>query len=366
MTDGAPLPAWVIEAARMPVAFAQVREDPLLDLAILDRIGGRRLRAMMIASGGCTAAFLAATARVSHLHLVDMNPAQIALSRIKLQLIESVAPRERLPLMGHAPLPAAHRAAWIASAFSEMNLPSDVLGRPEVVAERGPDHVGRYELLFARLREELQVHAAAIEGLLMTADASERVSLVAPGSRLGGAFDEAFDRVMALPHLVRLFGAEATRNSRQPFSRHFAQRTRVAIETFSTADNPYLWQLLLGRFPKGVCYPWLDAPRPDRMPEITHTVGTMDAALAAQLGGFDFVHLSNILDWLAPDDARRTLQLATRALVPGGYVFVRQLNSTLDVASSGPEFEWLADAASGLHARDRSFFYRALHVGRRR
>jgi S-adenosylmethionine-diacylglycerol 3-amino-3-carboxypropyl transferase len=163
-----------------------------------------------------------------------------------------------------------------------------------------------------------------------------------------------------------LFGADATRNSRQPFSRHFAQRTRVAIESLPTVGNPYLWQLLLGRFPKGVCYPWLDVPRLERIPDITHAIGTMDAALATAAGVYDFVHLSNILDWLSPEDARRTLELAGRTLVPGGYVFVRQLNSTLDVPSSGPAFEWLSDVANELHARDRSFFYRALHVGRRR
>jgi S-adenosylmethionine-diacylglycerol 3-amino-3-carboxypropyl transferase len=365
ITD-ASVPAWVIEAAGMPIAFAQVREDPLLDLAILERVGTHRLRVMMIASGGCTAAYLAACGRVSHLHLVDANPAQIALSRVKLRLLESAEPGERMRLMGHADFPAAERAARLEGAFAEMGLPRDVLGPTAMVGECGPDHVGRYELLFARLREELREHSTEIEELLTVGDAAERASRIATTSPLGRALDDAFDRVMALPNLVRLFGADATRNSRQPFSRHFAQRTRVAIESLPTVGNPYLWQLLLGRFPKGVCYPWLDVPRPERIPDITHAIGTMDATLAAAAGSYDFVHLSNILDWLSPDDARRTLELAGRALVPGGYVFVRQLNSTLDVPSSGPAFEWLHDVANELHARDRSFFYRALHVGRRR
>ena len=79
--------AWVSRTARLPVAFSQVREDALLDLEI-----SRRLRdgfeGILIASGGCTAAYLAARSRASRLHLVDMNPAQIALTRLKLRLLE--------------------------------------------------------------------------------------------------------------------------------------------------------------------------------------------------------------------------------------------------------------------------------------
>ena len=35
---------------------------------------------------------------------------------------------------------------------------------------------------------------------------------------------------MALPHLVRLFGEEATKNPVEPFARHFARRIRHAME----------------------------------------------------------------------------------------------------------------------------------------
>ena len=93
----------------------------------------------------------------------------------------------------------------------------------------------------------------------------------------------------------------------------------------------------------------------------------MVGALADRPGAFDFVHLSNILDWLDPEEARTTLDLARRALRPGGWTLVRQLNSTLDIervsamVSSGTRL-----GRGRLHQADRSFFYRALHLGRRR
>ena len=49
-----------------------------------------------------------------------------------------------------------------------------------------------------------------------------------------------------------------------------------------------------------------------------------------------------------------------------GWTLIRQLNSTLDVRGMGPQFDWLAAEADELHARDRSFFYRALRLGRKR
>jgi S-adenosylmethionine-diacylglycerol 3-amino-3-carboxypropyl transferase len=216
------LSAWVIAAARMPVAFAQVREDPLIDLWLLEHIGGDGLRGIAIASGGCTAAALAASGRLSHLHLVDANAAQIALCRLKRHLLETASPHERAQLMGHAPLAVAERAARLEAAFGALGLPADVLGPPQVVAELGPDHAGRYELLFSRLREEMQDCTGEWLAPLAARDSADGQCPIGPTTRLGRRLDEAMDRVMALPNLVRLFGAEATQNSREPFSRHFA------------------------------------------------------------------------------------------------------------------------------------------------
>jgi S-adenosylmethionine-diacylglycerol 3-amino-3-carboxypropyl transferase len=92
----------------------------------------------------------------------------------------------------------------------------------------------------------------------------------------------------------------------------------------------------------------------------------MTEALWRARGEYDFVHLSNILDWLNPEQARVTLDLAHAALRPGGWTLIRQLNSTLDIPASGPGFSWRAEEALALHARDRSYFYRALHLGRKR
>jgi S-adenosylmethionine-diacylglycerol 3-amino-3-carboxypropyl transferase len=359
-----PLPSWVEEAACLPVAFAQVREDPLLDAAVLRELSPQA-RIVMIASGGCTLAFLAARCRPGRIDVVDPNPAQLALARLKVHLLQHEDSPARQALLGHAPLPAEEREGRLRAALQTLGLPAEAIGPPHVWAEVGPDHAGRYERVFSELRKHLRPHAAEMEALLALRDPAEQARRVTPAAALGQALDDAFRRAMDLPILIHLFGEGATRNRVEPFACHFARRTRHVLATLPAADNPYLWQVLAGRCPPGAGVPWLGERAPERLPEITWKNTFMTQALRQAPAAYDFVHLSNILDWLSPEEAEATLRLAHAALRPGGRVLVRQLNSTLDIPTLAGGFTWQTREAQALHARDRSFFYRALHLGRK-
>lgn len=179
------LPSWVIGATRLPVAFAQVREDPELDQWVVGQVGGGA-RVVMVASGGCTAAALAATSGVASLHLVDPNPAQIALARVKLHLLASASSDDRLALLGHAPLDKAKRGTATAAALASLELPAETLGPPKLVATVGADQAGRYERLFAALRTALEAHADVLAEVLRMNDPiaqARRVEPGAPGAR---------------------------------------------------------------------------------------------------------------------------------------------------------------------------------------
>ena len=361
---GTPPAAWACELARRPIAFAQVREDALLDQWAIQQLK-KGAQVLMVASGGCTAAALTGMSNVSRLHLVDTNPAQIALARLKLRLLATAEPAERLAILGHAPMSISERRRRLSVELEAMGLSAEVLGPVDLVATVGPDQAGRYEGLFCLLREALGEVADELMALLQLRDPVEQARRADPKTRLGGALDAAFDSVMALPNLIELFGERATRNRCEPFSRHFARRTREALATLPAADNPYIWQMLLGRFPDNVCYPWLVAAAPARWPEIQWTVSGMSDALIQTSQTFDFIHLSNILDWLASEEARSVLESTWKALRPGGWVFIRQLNSNLDLPSLGGRFQWLEGSADALLKQDRSFFYRRLHLARK-
>ncbi len=332
---------WATEAARLPLAFAQVREDPRLDAEwaapVADGAEG-----VVIASGGDTAAVLGRLP-FRRLHLADMNAAQIALSRLKWHLAEHSTADAAARLLGHAPMPTAERLAAVERLAPSLSFAPDAFGPPEFVAEVGVDHAGRYEVCFAQLR------AALARGLTLEA---------------------ALADAMSLPNLVALFGAQATQNPARPFHEHFAARIRLAEARPDARENPFLSQMLGGSFPVRCRYDWLrlEARFGLRMAaEPVWLTGRMaDVLRDLPPGRAAFVHLSNILDWLPPHEAEATLAAATRALRPGGRLIVRQLNSTLDIPALAADIAWDGARGRAFAAADRSFFYPHIHVGVRR
>lgn len=330
---------WVRQAALQPVAFAQVREDPAIDLALLEGLGAE-LRVVMIASGGCTAASLVAGGRVGSLQLIDLNPAQIALVRVKLSLLEHAGPEERMQLMGHSWQSPTERRRDGLRLLDNLQLAHECLGEVEVWSRVGMDHCGRYELLFAELRHHL-------------------------ARDLSASLPEAFRAVMSQDNLQALFGAAATANRATDFWRHFYLQTMQELDRDPQMQGPFLSQMLRGRFGPRTHH-WLALSPPPSWPTVSWKVSpVLDALRDLPARSCDFLHLSNTLDWVSEEEARFTLDQAARVLRPGGVVVLRQLNSTLPIRRLGGEITWDDALSQRLLAGDSSFFYRELHVGMR-
>jgi S-adenosylmethionine-diacylglycerol 3-amino-3-carboxypropyl transferase len=350
--------SWAADAAAWPLTFAQVREDPRLDMQLARKLPAGATM-VMIASGGDTAACLGRLPLT--IHLVDMNPAQIALARIKWHLASKVSPGEAAALLGHLPMNPFERHRGLAKIQGILGLASDVFGPPDRVAELGPDHCGRYEVTFSELRSHLAPWKESIDELLASPAAVPDFN----SSPLAATLDAAFAEVMSLQNLVHLFGTEATRNPRRSFSGHFAARTREIIGRIAPRSNPFLRQILAGDFHPAFRYDWLQATHglPAR-PEWHH--GKMNEILESmRASSTDLIHLSNILDWLSPAEAQVTLHAARRALRPGGKVIIRQLNSTLDIPGLESGLVWDSALGRAMERRDRSYFYPEIHVGSR-
>ncbi len=367
MTENATLnpDEWALRASELPLAFAQVREDPLLDVELAAALPSDATM-VMIASGGDTAACLRGLP-LKRLHLVDMNPAQLALARCKWHLAEDMNGDDSAALLGHLPMPSKQRRKILSALLEQLDLNETVLGPIEFVAEHGADHAGRYERTFAELRCALFQHRDSLARVLESSDPDNAACQIAPDTSLGIALEEAFSKVMSQANLVCLFGAEAAQNPLRPFSEHFVSRTRMAFGRFPPNSNPFLWQILAGKFPEGQRYDWLQRSAADRQlsnVEPIWTQGKMNEVLddmppqSAHL-----VHLSNILDWLAPAQAETTLRSAFRVLKPGGQVIIRQLNSTLNIPLLESGLHWNHGLGANYESRDRSFFYPQIHIG---
>jgi S-adenosylmethionine-diacylglycerol 3-amino-3-carboxypropyl transferase len=334
---------WAHEAARLPLAFAQVREDPRLDKEVASTLPAGST-VVMIASGGETLVELARQRHIARIHAVDMNPAQNALSRLKCHLAANSSPDASCRLLGHEAMPTEEREKAMRAHLAALELSEHVFGPPAIIAGLGVDHAGRYERCFAMLREALGPSEALLNE-----------------NRL----DEALSRVMSLANLVALFGQEATQNPERPFHEHFAMRTRLALVREDATVNPFLSQMYRGTFAPGHRYDWLQSAAVPHAEVLWHQGKMREVLDGMPAGSADFVHLSNILDWLDAESATAMLGSARRVLKPGGQIILRQLNSSLDFTALGEGLAWDMARGADMERRDRSFFYPRIHLATR-
>ncbi len=355
---------YAIDAHKKPIAFAVVREDSSQDLDIIQRFfAGDKISMLMVASGGCTAALLAAKANLNDLTLVDPNKAQLSLTKLKIHLL-NVPTTKRLEILGYLPMATEIRKKIIQGSMQVLDIDENMFGSIDEVASVGLDFIGRYENVFAAVRNNMSTHEAMIKDVFAFNNVEQQASCLTPKTILGGLLDTTLDNVMSQENLVALFGEKATANRVQDFSRHFAQQIRLYTSQHLASSSPWLAQMLLGNFYNDNRFPWLEAYQTGPLPEITYVHGFMNDALqASKPERYHVIHLSNIIDWLTPKEAQETLSLAYNALKPGGIITIRQLNSTIDITSLNSDLVWDTKTSKEFLDNDRSFFYRNFFIG---
>jgi S-adenosylmethionine-diacylglycerol 3-amino-3-carboxypropyl transferase len=356
---------WLEHVAAAPLRSAQVREDPRTDAWVAEQLTPG-CRGLLPAAGGCTACFLAAQGRFRNLVLVDPEPAQLALARLKLAWLESLRPEQRMALLGHRPMAMNERARALRDELEQRGFAPDRFGALDQVAAQGLDHAGRFELLLARLGHVLGSVAGAGDLLdrLVTLDRPDRQrAFLDLHPELLEGLAAALDQVMTPAILARLFGAGAASHPERPFPDYFHRQLVRALRALPAANNPYLAQFLVGRTRTPPPLPWLTLARQPVRTDLTFVQATLAEALGQDSEPLDFIDLSNALDGLEWDQARELLDRAAARLAPGGWVVVRQLNSALPVHRLGRRIRWRPEASRALYAWDRSFLCTRLHAG---
>ncbi|MYD46178.1 MAG: DUF3419 family protein [Gammaproteobacteria bacterium] len=357
-------PDWVHQSLNLPLRFAQVREDPDLDSWLVQQLPNDATL-LVVGSGGCTLAVLASMPNVRSIHVVDPNPAQLALCRIKLALLRDQDPEDRLKFLGHRDLSCEKREHQLHRICEETCDSVSSFGPTDRIFEVGLDYAGRYESVFRQISKSVAMFPDSVLDLLRLNNSSDQAKWLQMHPDFVARLLNSFDQVMCLENLVALFGEIATQNPVMPFSTHFFQRTVHALHCFNARSNHFLWQVLASSAPIKPFARWLNQPRQKVSANFHFETETVQDHLAQIDVQFDYIHLSNVLDWLTEDEARALLELTWNRLKPKGFTLIRQLNSDLPIRVLGESFRWLDEESDNLHRKDLSYFYRGVHCGRR-
>lgn len=309
--------------------FAVVREDPELELALVERT--RAARALVVASGGCTAITLAARRPGLRVTAFDLSPHQIAHAKAKAELV------------------AAGRGAALNVGTSD---------------PRGHNQAGDFERLFRALRaflSELVIAPGEVERFFAAGATSAERRALAERWRSAPQWAPAFAAIFEPSVLVAMFGPEAVRHAAPgSYGPYFQRAFERGLLREDAGENPFLAHVLLGRYTENARPPY---PVPSPRGDITWVQGSLDAV--PELAQFRVVSLSNVFDW-TDDDLVRDWASRLASLAPGSAVLVRVLNNQRDVRPALSEFDFDEALGADFFARDRSLFYERFLVGFRR
>ncbi|MDQ3306522.1 MAG: BtaA family protein [Actinomycetota bacterium] len=355
--------------------FAQVREDPVLEIEALEPAPGRTL--VVVASGGCTALSLVA-AGAGEVVAVDLNRVQNHLVELKAAAVAHLEPDQALAFLGGAAMP-------------------------------GPDRLTRFDdLLGARLstsaRSWWDGHRGNLGSGVLGAGVTERfIGLVVGAIRLGIHPPERIDRMLSCPTLADqrvffrrewdtrrwhhmfslLLNRAVFRKAYHPaffehvqnpsFARHFEALAERALTEVPISSNYFVHHMFAGSYPVGVpggLPPYLDPGTWDVVSSSLDCLTLVDGGYTDYLRtrSDESVHgfaVSNICEWFTPAQVDELFAEVVRTAVPGARLVFRNFVGWTEV----PE-RWqsavVEDRAWGedLIRRDRSAVQRRIAVCR--
>jgi S-adenosylmethionine-diacylglycerol 3-amino-3-carboxypropyl transferase len=178
-----------------------------------------------------------------------------------------------------------------------------------------------------------------------------------------GAFSTAFDDAV----LTVMFGPNAVQHARPgSYPAYFRGRIEAGLTANDSAHNPWLHHVLLGHYlsDREAWPPFLQNP-PRDLGQFAVLPSTLQEV--ASFAPFDFVLLSNVLDWMDDASCRALADRLSAEMSPGAHILWRQLNDPRDLVDNlVAAFEFSAARDAELATRERSLFYDRVHLGTHR
>ena len=301
---------------------------------------------------------------------IDLNPAQLACLELRVAAYQRLSHAELLMLMGSI-LATGDRMDLYHRCRPLLSKPvQHFWDRHPQAIHRGIGSAGKFERYLTLFRRGILplVHSRSTVQKLF--------ELRSPQARQD-FYDRHWD-TRRWRSLMRLFlsklilgrlGRDPSffRYATESVADHLLHRIRHTFITLDPADNPYLQWVLLGRHTTALPL----ALRPEHFQTIRqnlhrlewHCMALEDWLTAQPDRSLDRANLSNIFEYLSPENTHRVFQELLRV----GRSDARLAYWNMLIPRQRPpeyrdRIQSHSDHANQLHQRDRVWFYRALHI----
>ena len=354
--------------------FAQVREDPLLELEALSTTSRDSL--VVVGSGGCTALSLLA-AGAGRVVSVDLNRTQNHLIELKLAAVANLPHDESLRFLGATRCSDNDRL----DAFADLRVhltpeACDYWDARRSAVARGVLNAGVTERFIRAVVVALEtfVHPRSrVERMLLSASVDEQAAL----------FDREWNTRRWRASYALLLNRFVLRRAYEPaffshleqpsFAAHFRSRAEYTLTRLRVRDNYFLHHMLTGAYPvdqeNGVP-PYLSATGARAVARSVDALFLVDGSVTEYLrsvpdssvSGFA---LSNICEWLSPAAVDELFGEIVRTARPGARLCFRNFVGWTEVPARWKR-SVVEDRALGdrLIARDRAVVQRRIAVCR--
>ena len=354
--------------------FAQVREDPCLELEGLDV--GPNDTVAIVGSGGCTALSLLA-AGAGHVTAVDMNRSQNHLVELKLAAICVLPRNETLSFLGATGGTAIDRIDAYAALRSRLTPAASTYwdARLQAIA-KGVLTAGVTESFIRAIIAALRVFVhsrSRIDRMLACETLDEQRAL----------FDREWNTVRWRAYFRLLLNRGVFRRTYDPaffthlerpsFAEHFRRSAEHALVGLPVRDNYFLHHMLRERYPvdvDGGVPPYLSPAGYETIAGSSQRFALADGTMTEFLrtlpdGSVSVFSLSNICEWLAPNDVEQLFAEIVRTAMPGARLCFRNFVGWTEVPERFRDVV-VEDRALGerLTPRDRSVVLRRVAICR--
>lgn len=370
----------VADRVRLPDAvvdklfFAQVREDPLLEIEALEPAAGETI--VVVGSGGCTALSLVA-AGAGRVVAVDLNRVQNSLTELKAAAVRLRQPAEAVAFLGGAQMSAENRRICYRVLAPELGSEARAWwdAHPRQVA-RGVLGTGVTERFIGGVitTVRLAIHPPGrIRRMLACRTVVEQRDL----------YRKEWDTVRWRALFTVLLNRAVFRKTYHPgffehvenpsFADHFRGLAEHTLTEIPISTNYFVHHMFTGAYParvRGGLPPYLDPAGAAVVASSPDALTLVDGSYTAYLRtcAEESVHgfaVSNILEWLTPEQSDELFAEVVRTAVPGARFVFRNFVGWNEVPQ-----RWrgvvVEDRARGetMITRDRSAVQRRIAVCR--